>query len=240
MLIRTRTIIEILQKIILRDIQTGYSLVEFFLDNEVKGGWEAWLQVEFVRAAMETQIGSTYEFKREITYVGALTYTERCDLVFQGKIEDETKGALVWIELKTQTRKSDKKAVGRFTVDIQKILAKDKLFSNRNIAAAIVVLKLSKQYLAELDSLNREIESGTSGAWELKFSVLEPPSMMELLQWELATWKPRPSPGWRAVFLEEILDDPERFINRLCIVAFKLSVKPLLYNPKSGVETETT
>jgi hypothetical protein len=163
---RSGQLLDILRNTVDRDIDSPNSIIRFFLNRSMSGGWESWLQVEYAQMAVGA-LGLD-DFAREVTYPGT---RQRCDLWFQ-----ESRGVPIWIELKTQRNQGYVGTVNDFFADVAKIGALTKEFQQTNVLAAAAVFRLSADDRAPLDSFRNSSKrpAGTlfylgrmqSGRWE--------------------------------------------------------------------------
>ncbi len=147
---KSQELIGLLKDIIVTDATSEYPIINYFLDNDLEGGWEGWLQVEFARVVRKnTNIG----FRREVNFTGTF---KRCDLFFQAD-----RGAPMWVELKTQRRADYQNTVNDFADDIFKIYNLSIEFKNVNVLVAMAVLRLQGEDAVKLNQLRLLVKGGT-------------------------------------------------------------------------------
>lgn len=147
---RSQQLVEQLQVVINSDVQLGdYSVVNHFLNNNLKGGWEGWLQVTYalaiLRKTRESNQAADIAFNREVTY--SATSTTRCDLWVQAG-----KGTSIYVELKTQRTSFYTDTVAEFAKDIQK--QRDQ--SPEGVCLAAAVLKVGQAEASDLNKLKQQ------------------------------------------------------------------------------------
>lgn len=138
---RSQQIVDAIGSSITADLALGdQSRIHFFLDNsDIKGGWEAWLQVEAALAvakAIQTSTNQRYQIRREVPYAGG---SKRCDLQFApiagggGALG----GGPIWIEFKTQRIDGYPATLADLTADVTKLATE---VGNNGVAVAVAVL----------------------------------------------------------------------------------------------------
>jgi hypothetical protein len=150
---RSQQLLNSLLATVTRDYSRGQaSIIRFFINGHMRGGWEAWLQVEFAQYSVASMRLS--DFAREVQFPGT---TMRCDLWFQ----DPIGGVPIWVELKTQRNHDYRDIVSDFVDDIEKLLNLSSEFRRNNILMAAAVFELDAGDVAPLDQLRT---SGRPGA----------------------------------------------------------------------------
>jgi hypothetical protein len=142
----------VLSAVVANDARSPLPVIEFFLTNNLSGGWEGWLQVAYARAVMSAGL-QVEDFNREVLF--PLT-AQRCDLFFRPQ-----RGADMWVELKTQRRANYTATVDDFSGDILKIINLNAGFKNTNVLVATAILKLQANDAQKLNTLRLSVMQGT-------------------------------------------------------------------------------
>ncbi|WP_164118662.1 hypothetical protein [Sphingorhabdus sp. Alg239-R122] len=121
----------ILRTTVASDFDSANSIIRYFLGQNMRGGWEVWLQTIFARAVFDAPVGAPVNFNREVHFPNG----QICDLWFQS-------GTEIWIELKAQRSMDYVGAVADFVSDIDKLLALNRDFKAANVLVAGSVLRL--------------------------------------------------------------------------------------------------
>lgn len=150
---RSGQLMDLLKYSVSKDINNERSVIDFFTHNDMKGGWESWLQVEYARNIIAASSGRNRvtDFDRERAYP-APNNDQKYDIWVQG-------GTNIYIELKTQRNRNSHDTVARFNDDIDKIRRLDSGLLRNNIVFAGAVFNLrdaDREYLYNL----RNIYSG--------------------------------------------------------------------------------
>jgi hypothetical protein len=141
----------VLSQVVITDASSTLPVVNYFVGNNLTGGWEGWLQVEYARAVLGSNLQAT-DFAREVNF----DYTAlRCDLVFT-----PSRGTRMWVELKTQRTASYKNTVSDFEADINKIYTLSSAFKAGNVLIAAAVLKLQAGDANKLNELRNGVKGG--------------------------------------------------------------------------------
>ena len=144
---RSGQLMDILKYSVSRDINSGRSVIDFFTHNNMRGGWESWLQVEYARNIIAESNGrnAVTDFDRERSYP-APNNNLKYDIWVQG-------GTGIYIELKTQRNRNSHDTMTRFTSDIDKIRGLNANFLRQNIVFSGAVFNLRDADRAPLDNL---------------------------------------------------------------------------------------
>jgi hypothetical protein len=126
-------LIGFLQQIIVEDATSPQPIISYFLNNNLYGGWEYWLQVEFARVTIRNA-SEKMEVYREENFPGTRL---RCDLMFE-----PARGAKMWVELKTQRRENYGETFAEFMNDVLRIYSLNEVFKQNNVVLAMAVLRL--------------------------------------------------------------------------------------------------
>jgi len=146
---RSQQLVEVLKDVVKADLQNPQSVIGFFVNNTIAGGWEIWLQTVYARGVFAYR--DTSNFNREVTYPGTAL---KCDLWFQG-------GTGIWIELKTQRSSTYTSTVGDFAADVHKILNLSTAFRQTNVNVAMAVMVLSSGDRGKLNEIRTAGPAGT-------------------------------------------------------------------------------
>jgi hypothetical protein len=168
---RSQQLLEVLTKVISDDARSPFPVVNYFLNNDLSGGWEGWLQVAYARAVLGS-LPEPADFEREVTFDGT---TQRCDLLFT-----PVRGARMWVELKTQRRVSYRQTINDFMADIDKLYFLAPQFKQANVLIAAAVMRLQDDDARRLNTLRAAVRGGnlhyslfTPGAFEEWTDVTE-------------------------------------------------------------------
>jgi hypothetical protein len=143
--------IEALELVLTADFKRGTaSLVNFYLTHDCKGGWEGWLQAEYVRLVYQSFAASDTD--RERTYPFS---TQRCDLWFK-----PARGTEIWVELKAQRSASYTDTVLDFVADVKKIASLDERVRTSDVLCAMAVLALKGTDASLLNTFRSNAPSG--------------------------------------------------------------------------------
>jgi len=126
-----------LKNVITTDAASRLPVIPFFLNGNMAGGWEGWLQVAFARFAIGN-LPANSTIKREVSFVvpvGAPAL--RCDLQFTPSSDIP-----IWFELKTQRSAAYLNTVTDFIADCNKIKSQNDAWRVANVFVAAAVLKL--------------------------------------------------------------------------------------------------
>lgn len=149
---RSQDLLKVLAQVITADAASALPVVSYFLNRNLAGGWEGWLQVAYARAVLGAPLQAA-DFQREVNFPGTL---QRCDLVFT-----PTRGVNMWVELKTQRQATYKTTVGDFAGDINKIYSLPLAFKQSNVLLAVAILRLQGTDAADLNTLRNSVKGGT-------------------------------------------------------------------------------
>ena len=127
--------IDILKFVISTDLASPTSVIGYFLNNNMRGGWEAWLQVAYARAVVTAAANPNSDYDREKNF--GVGNGQKCDLWFQLQ-------AAIWVELKTQRNLNYANAVSDFSSDIGKLIGLPRDFREKNMLVAAAVLTLGQ------------------------------------------------------------------------------------------------
>ena len=129
---RSEDLLDILLDKVRKDWNSDRSMLQFYMFNTWRGGWEAWLQTSYAKRIFYTNNSRITQFDREVLFPGTFL---KCDLWLQG-------GTGIWIELKTQRNRDYTNTVNDFKDDIEKLLSLDRQFRNDNVLVAAALFRL--------------------------------------------------------------------------------------------------
>lgn len=157
----SQLLIESLKKTIITDSASDAPVIPFFLDGDMIGGWEGWLQVSFARRATAEVLG-TSEISREQSYpaLGGAA-AQRCDLLLK-----PSRGVPVWCELKTQRSAAYKSTFDDFYNDCKKSIDQSAQWKDANVYIAAAIMKL---VAGDADKLKTFAGSGKPTRGQLKY-----------------------------------------------------------------------
>jgi hypothetical protein len=150
-------VLELMKTVIRNDlVKEEGSVIRLCLRNTIKGGWEAWLQVEIARQIMlkHTRVeGARLVFSREGGYP---FIEERCDLVIKDYLEGE-RGGTTFIDIITPDSGNEQQAFNRFKAEITRLSDSGPAFFNKYNPYATLLLTFERDTLLQLNELKSYI-----------------------------------------------------------------------------------
>lgn len=165
---KSQEMIDILKSVIFTDLNSQGSVINYFLTHQMSGGWEAWLQVQYARAVVNSAFQNRPNvYDREKNF--GVGNGQKCDLWFKAQAD-------IWVELKTQRDQVYANAAPDFIADISKLWRLPNNFRRDNVLIAAVALNLGQHGIFNpVDDRNVLNSIKTGGpAGELKVWVYEP------------------------------------------------------------------